>query len=382
MAWNKSWKQIGQRTEAQSLRHRGNEATRQRQKTANLRQVKKQPQVKTARFKLAQGARKNVATHFRVQTQVIPRRGQNASARNAAASQSGKLASQQQQYQLTKAKAGTLAKLINKPLAAATKQAVAPNSKSQPAHTDGKQTAKQPQMARVPDKGKKTKVPKKTRGRTKAKAKAKVKVKAEVEAKKIAKQVKPNAKPTVKQTAHAGTAAAAAAVASKVKGHTGKKDETKLEKKESSLTENVGKKHASRLKKLNEGSGSAQTDVNVNVTAKGSEEWQPSESDALAAKETKVDADKVSRYEFGKGELVTAYNEPGPIDDVRKQAMVLNHKVLQPKVANAARVNERVTEQLEKIALSKKIDTDDPELKALFSKCRISNTGPYGGMHA
>lgn len=371
LQWNKSWKQIGQKTEAQSLRHRGNETTRQRQKTANLRQVKKQIQVKTARFKLAQGARKNVATHFRAQTQVMPR-AQNASARNAATGQSGKLASQQQQYQLTKAKAGTLAKLINKPLAAATKQAVAPNAKSQPAHTDGKQTVPQPQMVRVPDKGKKTQVPKKTRGRTKTKVK--IKVKAEVKAKKIAKQIKPNAKPSVKQTAHASTAAAA----SHVKGHTGKKDETKLEKKgkESSLTENVGKKHASRLKKLNEGSGSAQTDVNVNVTAKGSEEWQPSESDALAAKETK------SRYEFGKDEVVTAYNEPGPIDDVRKQAMALNHKVLQPKVENAARVNERVTEQLEKIALSKKIDTDDPELKALFSKCRISNTGPYGGMHA
>jgi len=373
LQWNKSWKQIGQETEAQSLRHRGNETTRQRQQKANLRQVKKHLQVKTSRFKLAEGARKNIATKFRAQTQVIPRRAQNTAGRNAATSQSGKLATQQLQYQVNKGKAGELAKLINKPLTAATKQAVAENSKSQPTHTDGKQTTPQPQMARVPDKGKKTKAPKKTRGQSKTKAKIKTKGKAKDQ--KIAKQVKPGVKvPNAKQTAHASTAVAA----SHVKGHTGKKAETKVEKKgkESSLTVNEGKGKARGLRQISEGRGSAQTDVNVNVTAKGSEEWQPSESDALAAKETK------SRYEFGKDELVTSYNEPGPIDDVRKQALALNHKVLQPKVENAARVNERVTEQLEKIALSKKIDTDDPELKELFSKCRISNTGPYGGMHA
>jgi hypothetical protein len=369
LQWNKSWKEIGQKTQAQTLRHRGNETTRQQQKKANLQQVKMHLQIKTARFKLSEGARKNIATKFRVQTQAIPRRGDAQTRR--ATSQSNKLATQEFNYQVNRGKAGELAKLINKPKADAAKQ-VAENTRSQPARTDGKQTVPQPQMARVPDRAKKTKAPKKLRGQVKAKIKAQGKVKAQ----KIAKQVKPGVKvPDAKQAAHAGTAAAAAA--SKVKGHTGKQDETKLEKKgkESSLTENVGKTQASRLKKLSEGSGSAQADVNVNVGAKDPE-WQPSESDALAAKETK------SSYEFGKDEIVTSYNEPGPIDDVRKQAKVLNHKVLQPKVANAARVNERVTEQLEKIALSKKIDTDDPELKELFSRCRISSGGPYGGMHA
>jgi hypothetical protein len=225
----------------------------------------------------------------------------------------------------------------------------------------------QPQAVRIPDKGKTT--AKKTRGEKKTK----VKVKIEAKSKKITKQnAKLNAKPTAKQTAHAGTAAAA--VASKVKGHTGRKSEEKVEKKkESSLTENVGKKQAGRLKKLSEGGGT-HTEVNVNVGAKDSE-WQPSESDAIAAEEIK-------RYEFSKDERFEVYSEPGPSFEGKKKASELSHKVLQPKVANAARVNERVTEQLEKIALSKKIDTDDPELKELFSKCRISSGGPYGGMHA
>ena len=367
LQWNKSWKQVGQKSQAQSLRHQRNETTKQRQQKANRRQVHKQLQVKTARFKLAEGARKRVATQFRSQTQVIPRRAPQTS-RRGTTSQPSKLATHENQYLVTKGKAGELAKLIHKPAVEPRKQ-VAENPRTQTAGTEGKQVAPQPKATRASDKGRTTK---KTRGK-KAKVKAQVKVKAEVKSKKIAKQVKPDAKPTVKQAAQAGVAAAA----SKVKGHTGKKSETKLEKKgkESSLTENVGKKQAGRLKKLSEGGGSAQADVNVNVGAKDSE-WQPSESDAVAAKEIK------SRYEFGKGELVEAYNEPGPIDVVRKQAKALSHKVLQPKLANAARVNDRVTEQLEKIALSKKIDTDDPELKELFSKCRVSSGGPYGGMHA
>jgi len=369
LQWNKSWKQVGQKSQAQSLRHQRNETTRQRQQKANLRQVKNKLQIKTARFKLAEGARKYVSTKFRAQTQVIPRRS-DAQARRTPTSNEGKLATQEHQYQVNKGKAGELSKLINKPLADV-KQPAVPEGKAQTTHTEAKQTVPQPQMARVPDKGKKTKTTKKTRGQTKAKAK--VKVKAEVKARKIAKQAKPNAKVTVKQASQAGVAAAATTV----KGHTGKKEETKLEKKssKSSLTVNEGKGKARGLRQISEGRGSAQADVNVNVGAKDSE-WQPSESDAVAAKETK------SRYEFGKDEVVTSYNEPGPIDEVRKQAKALSHKVLQPKVENAARVNERVTEQLEKIALSEKIDTDDPELKELFSKCRISSGGPYGGMHA
>lgn len=367
--WNKNWKRVGQRSQAQSLRHERNETSRQRQQKANLKHVKQQLRVKTARFKLAEGARKYVATKFRTQTQVIPRR-EGASTRSTTTSKPTSLAAHEHQFQVNKGKAGELAKLINKPVVDSKVQ-VPENAKAQTTTAESKQVVPQPQATRVPDKGKKGKTTKRTRGETKAKAK----VKAGVKAGKNVKQVKPEAKLTdAKRASQAGVAAAAVTV----KGQTDKKGESKLEKKgkESSLTENVGKKQAGRLKKLSDGGGSAQADVNVNVTAKGSEEWQPSESDAIAAKETK------SRYEFGKDERFEVYSEPGPSFEGKKKASELSHKVLQPKVANAARINERVTEQLEKIALSKKIDTDDPELKELFSKCRISSGGPYGGMHA
>lgn len=383
LQWNQSWKQTGVvKSQSSQLRQQGNRAAREHMRKANKANVGKHVQVKAAKLKLADTVRQKIVarTPFRTQSQA-PRRARDTGLRQGAIHQAGQ--KHQQQFLKTRSAAKGLADLANtKAPNAAGKQAVAPRSEAPQTQTQQHHTQAQPQTARVPDRSRQPAAPKKTRGQTKTKGKAKLAQDPKQVAKQAAKLgVKLPKGTEVKQTAQAATAAAA-----QTKGHTGKKGEAKLatkKGKESSLTENVGKKTAGRLKKLNEGGGSAQTDVNVNVSAKDSEEWQPSESNAVAAAETKGDGEKVSRYDFPKGK-VAYFNEPGPADDVGMEAMKFKHNVLQPKVANAARVNDIVTEQLEKIALSDKVISNDPEVKALLRKCmngkRVSPGG--GGMHA
>ena len=380
LQWNKSWKQTGVKSQADQLRQQGNRTAREHMRKANKSNAGKGTQVKAAKLKLADTVRQKVAarTPFRAQSQA-PRRARDTGLRQGAIHQAGQ--KHQQQFLKTKSAAKGLADLANtKAPQAATKQAVAPRSEAPQAQTQQHHnTQAQPQAARVPDRSKQPAAPKKTRGKTKAKGKAKL----AQDPKQVAKQAaKPGVKPSVKQTVQAGAAAAA-----QTKGHTGTKGEAKLtdkkdterkdkKGKKSSLSKNVGKARANDLGKLLGGAGAG--------VGSDSGEWQPSESDAVAATGSSQGEEAVSRYEFPKDVVVDNFNEPGPADGVRREAKKFQYNVLQPKVANAARVNDRVTEQLEKIALSDKVISNDPEVKALLRKCmngkRVSPGG--GGMHA
>jgi hypothetical protein len=329
-----------------------------------------------AKLKLADAVRQKVAARTPFQTQSQPqRRAGEAGLRRSALQQ----ASHQPEanFQTNRSAAKGLAALANNKLPqAVTKQPVVQRGEAPQTRQPQPQT--QPQAVRVPDRGREPVAPKKT-----VKSNAKGKAKLAQDPKKAVKQAaKPEVKPEVKQVVQAGTAAVAQA-----KGHAGdkgkakvaeKKDADRKEKKgaKSSLTKNVGKAQAHSLGQLCGGMGAG--------VGSESGEWQPSENSAVAATQESKDKEDVSRYEFPQGAVVDNFNEPGPLDDVRKEAKKFQLNVLRPKVANAARVNDKVTEQLEKVALSDKVIANDPEVKALMRKCmngkRFSAGG--GGMHA